>query len=265
MVKKILKYPDIRLFQISGYIREFNDELKKIATDLIDTAKKNNLTVLTALQIGINKKIIAFKIDDEYKILINATVFNQQGFQESEEECISFDNLKVKTKRYDKIKIMYQNLEGNDKYLNLEGKDSIDLQRAINLTFGELLIDRADKNLKKSYHKDNQIEAIDVCPTFSLRDYILSGVKFTVILELIILILQFFSDFFANIYSYTPQITIFGFGVLSVYFIYARIETAKYKNCTSCQNANSVGNFIGYGGMLLGFYMLYLLIEKTFN
>jgi len=260
MVKKILKYPDIRLFQISGYIREFNDELKKIATDLIDTAKKNDLTVLTALQIGINKKIIVFKIDDEYKILINATVFNQQGFQESEEECISFDNLKVKTKRYNKIKIMYQDLDGNDKYLTLEGKDSIDIQRAINLTFGELLIDRANKELKKSYHKENQIEAIDVCPTFSLRDYILSGVKIIVIFEFITLILHFFSDFFAKIYSYTPQITLLGFIVLVIYFIYARIETAKYKNCTSCQNANSVGNFIGYGGMLLFFYILNLFL-----
>jgi len=261
MVKEILKYPDIRLFQISGYIREFNDELEKLAKDLLDTAKENDLKVLTALQIGINKKVIAFKKNNgDYEVLVNATVFNQQGFQETLEECISFDNLKVKTKRYDKIKIMYQDLEGNDRYLTLEGADSIDIQRAINLTFGELLIDRADKELKKSYHKDNQIEAVDVCPTFSLRDYILSVVKITVIFELITLILHFFSDFFTKVYSFTPQITLFGFIVLIIYFIYARIETAKYKNCTSCQNANSVGNFIGYGGMLLFFYILNLFL-----
>lgn len=260
MIKEIIKYPDPEIFQLSGLIRYFDDDLNSLINDLKETAKHRNLEILTALQIGIPKKVMVYKNEnDDFIELINPTIFKQDGIKQTKERCDSIDNLEVQTDRYESIKVMYQDKNGKQRFLDAKGKVSINLQRAINMLFGELLIDRVDKKTKKKFDKQNSNEAAGLCPSRSFRDIVLSLVRITVIFEFILFLLHFIFDFVKHIYQYTAYFTMFGFLVLAVYFFVAQYETRKYKNCTSCQTANSMGNILGYGAILIIFYIIFII------
>ena len=56
-IKKILMYPDPRLFKQSVKIDKIDTKIKAIAEDLVDTMYSADGVGLAAPQIGINKRI----------------------------------------------------------------------------------------------------------------------------------------------------------------------------------------------------------------
>lgn len=253
MKKEILIYPDVRLYQLSGFVRDFNDDaLLDLIQDMQDTINENSLQAICALQIGTPLKVVVLKNEDgSFTNMCNPTFYMQKGRQNTVESDESVQGLELSTQRYDKVKIMYDDTKGKQQFLDASGELSVLLQRKINLLFGELLIDRLDKKSKKSYDKDNNIAEFDLCPTYSYRDKILNVVKYMFIAQFIIFILSFISDSIESLnQSINPMAPILNIVILIIYFIYAQIETRQYKNCTSCQTANSTGNLIGYGVMV---------------
>ena len=83
----------------------------QVAQDLLDTliANKDGCVGMAANMIGVCKRIIAFVSGSEYMLMLNPVIVKASGEYETEEACLSLLGGPRKTKRYEKIKVQYQN------------------------------------------------------------------------------------------------------------------------------------------------------------
>jgi peptide deformylase len=258
MTKEILKYPNQRLYILSGLVREFDDSLFQVLEDLKETINANGIQALSGPQVGISQRIVVFKdANGEFVEMINPGLFSQLNRIIAEESCESVPNLTIKTKRFNDIKIIYQDRTGEQKYYNASGELAILLQRKIDIVFGALIIDKIPPKQKSNYDTANNIEVFDMCPTHSYRDTILDGVKYSTVALFVMTIMKLFTNALSD---YFLPLSVFAGVVLVVYFIYAQIETRRYKNCTSCQTANSIGNLIGYSVFISLLNLIHLFL-----
>lgn len=81
-----------------------------VAQDLLDTlaAHKDGCVGMAANMIGLNKRIIVFDNEGKYMVMFNPEIIKKSGPYEAEEGCLSLTNTR-KTKRWQSIKVQYQN------------------------------------------------------------------------------------------------------------------------------------------------------------
>ena len=86
------------------------DDLQ-VAQDLLDTltANKDSCVGMAANMIGVNKCIIVFDNDDTYMTMFNPEILKMSGTYEAEECCLSLIGGPRKCKRYQTIKVQWQN------------------------------------------------------------------------------------------------------------------------------------------------------------
>mgnify|MGYP000932164165 FL=1 len=82
------------------------------ADDLLETlmAHKDGCVGMAANMIGVARRIIAFEGDGQYLVMFNPEILKKSGPYEAEEGCLSLDGTR-KTKRWQSVKIKYQNRE----------------------------------------------------------------------------------------------------------------------------------------------------------
>ena len=87
-------------------------EDRTVAADLLETliANKAGCVGMAANMIGVNKRIIAFRNEEEgdYMVMFNPEIVKQAEPYETEESCLSLLGGPRKCKRYKKIKVRYQ-------------------------------------------------------------------------------------------------------------------------------------------------------------
>ena len=83
----------------------------EIAQDMLDTlaAHKDSCVGMAANMIGVTKCIIAFDCEGSYMVMLNPEIISFSGEYETEEGCLSLLGGPRKTKRYQKIKVRWQN------------------------------------------------------------------------------------------------------------------------------------------------------------
>ena len=81
------------------------------ARDLLDTlvSHKDACVGMAANMIGITRRIIAFDCDGTYMVMLNPEIISSSGEYETEESCLSLLGGPRKTKRFQKIKVRWQN------------------------------------------------------------------------------------------------------------------------------------------------------------
>ena len=81
------------------------------ARDLLDTlaAHKDSCVGMAANMIGVTRCIIAFDCEGSYMVMLNPEIISFSGEYETEEGCLSLLGGPRKTKRYQKIKVRWQN------------------------------------------------------------------------------------------------------------------------------------------------------------
>ncbi len=83
----------------------------QIAQDLIDTliANKDACVGMAANMIGVHKRIIAFDNEGTYMIMFNPEIIKMSGPYDAEESCLSLLGGPRPCKRYQTIKVQWQN------------------------------------------------------------------------------------------------------------------------------------------------------------
>ncbi len=250
MVKELVVYPDNRILACSD-VRSFNESLDRLFEDMYDTMKEHNLTALSAIQIARPYNVIIIqKANGEYLELINPRILSTKGRFESTEQTSYYPDITIKVPRYEEIKLIYEDRDGNQKHMDIKDKElSATIQRKIDYTFGGTPLDKVDKNYKEQIlkalaGKGLMPESVDVCPMFSKKDYITSftdKILFFMGLSLLTPLFDFEAKTVANIYMFDkfafPLVLI----LMVVYFVYAQYEAKKYKQCSSCQIGNQIG------------------------
>jgi peptide deformylase len=93
-----------------------------VAQDLLETleAHKEGCVGMAANMIGENKRIIAFDNEGTYMVMFNPEIVKQSGPYQAEEGCLSLAGTR-KTKRYQNIKVQYQNEKFQTRFKTFTG------------------------------------------------------------------------------------------------------------------------------------------------
>ncbi|BCD67454.1 peptide deformylase [Nitratiruptor sp. YY09-18] len=252
---KILTYPDHTLLQISGLVRDFKDpKLQEIIEEMKKTIEENNLKALAAIQIGVPLRIIVLKKDNDYEVMINPTIYGKEGkYFASTESDESLPNIEVTVNRYPVIKIMYEDTQGKQKFYIAKDDEAVLLQRKIDMVFGGYLFDKLSKKEQKKFFKEYGSYG-DTCPTYFIKDKILTALRLFLVGHSIFLILAIFANFAKFVLTYNTLLFVIEIVWIIVFALYAKYETTKYKNCTSCQGANVFGTSALYVAVILLLY-----------
>ena len=81
-----------------------------VGQDLLDTlaAHREGCVGMAANMIGVRKRIIVFDNEGTDMVMFNPVILKSEGVYDAEEGCLSLPGIR-KTKRFQKIKVQYQN------------------------------------------------------------------------------------------------------------------------------------------------------------
>ncbi len=240
MTRDIVTYPDKRINVISPDLRLFDANLHSVIQDLKDTIKAHNVNALASIQIAIPMSIIVIKEDDgSFLEIVNPRIIGKNGSIISDEKTLYFPDKTHNIKRYEKIKLIYQDREGNQKSLDASGERAILLQRKIDYIFGATLADKLDEKEKKELSSNLNTS----CSTVFKRDYFISFIQKILFFIVLANIASFFTSS-KTLYTFITYGTASVLTLLVVYFFVAYHESKKQGSCSSCQ----IGNIIGTTG-----------------
>ena len=149
-ILEVLTYPDPFLKISANPVQNYDDSLKQLAANMVETMYTFNGIGLAATQIGAKKRIVV--IDVKYKlndldsqqhpmVMINPEIVQLEGEMISEEGCLSVPEFRAEVKRFEKIALTYTDLEGTVHQLQTDGLESICIQHELDHLDGKLFID----------------------------------------------------------------------------------------------------------------------------
>ena len=244
MIEKITTYPTQTSFGFGGTVRHFDETLTELLADLKDTINANSLEGLAAFQIGSPLTVMVIKKDDEFLEIINPVVFTKEGKITPIESTAYFPNLTATTQRAKKIKLMYENVKGEQQFLTAEDDLAIVIQRKVDYLMGSSFLTRLSAEEKQLFEKKLESNSNELtfesCPTGLQSDKILNAIKYGVIAGIVALS----SVLFLDNSEVLKTLEYYWIGILFLttlgYFFYAQYEGKKYNTCTSCQIGNIV-------------------------
>ena len=137
MVKELMHDP---IFLAQPSAPATNADLQT-ARDLLDTLAfhKETCVGMAANMIGVTKRIIAFDCDGSYMVMFNPEILKATGEYETQESCLSLLGGPRSTKRYQKIKVAYQNEQLQKRIKTFEGWTAQIIQHEIDHCNGILI------------------------------------------------------------------------------------------------------------------------------
>lgn len=163
----IITAPDPRLRVISEPVDQISNKDKTLMNDMLETMYSAPGVGLSAIQVGIAKRIIVIDTagqnekPEPLKIINPKFISKSETTEIKEEGCLSFPEHYVEVKRSKNIKIECLNENGDRQYIEASGFKAIALQHEIDHLDGKLLIDNLS-SLKRSIllrkmkkHKNN--------------------------------------------------------------------------------------------------------------
>ena len=111
------------------------------AQDLLDTlmVHKDGCVGMAANMIGVCKRIIVFDNEGSYMVMLNPKILKASGEYDTEEWCLSLLGGPRKTKRYQKIKVEYQNLQMQKRIKSFSGWTAQIIQHEVDHCEGILI------------------------------------------------------------------------------------------------------------------------------
>ena len=157
-IQKIYQYPDSVLRKQTEKIATFDNDLARLVEDMAETMYDAPGIGLAAPQIGKSIKLIVVDTtkdkegENQYMPMINPEIIAHESSQLDEEGCLSVPDLTANVKRYLKITVAYQDLQGQPHELSTENRFAVVLQHEIDHLNGILFIDHLS-SLKRNLYK----------------------------------------------------------------------------------------------------------------
>ena len=121
-VRIVREYGDEILRKKSRQVEEVNDKIRELLDDMVETMHKYNGVGLSAVQVGILKRVVVIDLDDDNGPLklVNPVILKTKGKQEVEEGCLSFPNQYGKIIR--PMEVVAEALDENGKKIKIKAK-----------------------------------------------------------------------------------------------------------------------------------------------
>ncbi|MCK4373624.1 MAG: peptide deformylase [candidate division Zixibacteria bacterium] len=145
--RRIVIYGEAVLREVSEAVDEINQQVKDLVSDLVDTLKKAKGLGLSAVQIGVLKRVFivdlpAVDLTETLRVFINPEILETSGEAEMEEGCLSFPGIYQKIVRPAVVKVKATDLEGREFVLEAKGMAARAILHEYDHLEGTLYIDR---------------------------------------------------------------------------------------------------------------------------
>ena len=112
-----------------------------VAQDLLDTliANKEGCVGMAANMIGVRKRIIVFDCDGSYMTMFNPEILKASGLYDTQEGCLSLLGGPRPCKRYQSIKVQWQNAQFQTRTKTFTGWSAQIIQHEIDHCNGILI------------------------------------------------------------------------------------------------------------------------------
>lgn len=160
----IRTFGDPVLRRPAGKVRVVDEAVKKLMRDLTDTMMDAPGVGLAAPQIGISKRVIVWRNEDEARALADPEIMESRGEVEAEEACLSLPGLAYAVVRAQWVRVGGLDESGNKVDLVAEDWTARVLQHEIDHTDGILFIDRLPAELQKEAKRRLREQALSSTP-----------------------------------------------------------------------------------------------------
>ena len=146
---QVHEFPDTILQQHAMPVTVFDDKLRQLAADMLETMYEERGIGLAANQVAVLKQIVVVDVmagDEDHgqrepQVLVNPKIVAASGETAIEEGCLSVPEFRAEVSRAEKITVEYQDLEGQPQTLEADGLLAICLQHEFDHLRGRLFID----------------------------------------------------------------------------------------------------------------------------
>ncbi|MDM5272299.1 peptide deformylase [Sulfurovum sp. zt1-1] len=253
MVQKLVIYPDERVNIACTDVRSFNQTLWDVIEDIKDTMIKHNLDALAAIQIAYPYNIVLIKeADGSYSEYINPRIIGSYGKFDSIETTAYYPEITQIVPRAQRIKVIYEDRHGKPKSIDIDDeKYAATFQRKVDYLFGGTFLDKVSKahreRVLEALKNNGLIPQVEICPTFSKKDYFVSFTDKLLFIMGLTLVSPFFNlskETLNTLYTLDKFLLPIIFVLMIGFFFYAQYEAKKYSQCSSCQIGNNIGVII---------------------
>jgi peptide deformylase len=153
----IVKFPESVLLEACEPVDSFDDDLKRLAADMVETMHGSAGIGLAANQVADRRRLMVLDTSggadpDEILVVCNPETLEESGSQTDEEGCLSFPGLVAIIERPEWIRIRYQDLDGKVIETEAEGLLARVWCHELDHLNGKTLLDRVS-SLKRSLLK----------------------------------------------------------------------------------------------------------------
>lgn len=152
----IKKYGNPVLRKKAEAVIEINDDIKKLASDMLETMYSAPGVGLAAPQVGISLRLCVIDVDPNKKspvVAINPEIISGENKITAEEGCLSLPGFYENVKRFEKIAVSYTDLNDERQKITAQGFFAKVVQHEIDHLDAKLFIDYLPDWKRKSIEK----------------------------------------------------------------------------------------------------------------
>jgi peptide deformylase len=157
---EVLQFPDPRLKNVSVPVAKIDEDLRKLADEMLQVMYSEPGIGLAAPQVGDAIRLIVMDTswtdegsDRSPTVIVNPKIVGRDGEITWEEGCLSVPDFTAEVERAGHVVVGYQNLEGEDVTEDVTGLRAVCFQHEIDHLDGILFIDRISRLKRSMYVK----------------------------------------------------------------------------------------------------------------
>jgi peptide deformylase len=171
-ILNILEYPDPRLRTKAEPVDTIDDELRRLATDMLETMYAAPGIGLAATQVNVHRRMLVADISEKQDtphVFINPEILDRRGSEVMEEGCLSVPGFYEPVTRSEWIRLRAVDLDGKPVELELDGLLAVCVQHEIDHLDGKLFVDYLSDLKKQRIRKRLEKERRHRDPDPALR------------------------------------------------------------------------------------------------
>lgn len=146
-ILSIITLPDPLLRKVSAPIKRIDEDVRKLAADMLETMYEAPGVGLAAVQVGVLRRLVVLDTAKDGEppqplVLINPEIVRLGSeMRQHEEGCLSLPDVRVDIQRPGWLKARYLDLDGKSQELEANGLLATAIQHEIDHLNGKLIID----------------------------------------------------------------------------------------------------------------------------
>ncbi len=165
----ILEFPDPRLRKKAAPVEVVDDALRELIDNMFETMYEAPGIGLAATQVDVHKRLLITDISADQSdphVLINPEILEKDGMAVMAEGCLSVPGYYEEVERAERIRVKFQNRDGDEVEMEVEGLLAVCVQHEIDHLEGKLFVDYLSEakrsRIRKRLERDRRHQAAPV-------------------------------------------------------------------------------------------------------